>query len=189
MEAGEKKVKGERGSSRSVEGSDCHLYQVPTVCQAMGSAPVSPGSSHADLTPALCQSYYPALTEKETETEELCNLPKVTQLVRSGARIPAQVCLPPVHSPCCQKVLLLEKQVWGWGFQSERIRIPRGKSIVICAPPPHPSARQVAGEPPTTAPAPAPGASSALPGSPPLPGAPKVALRSSHTPKPSILRF
>lgn len=105
-------------------------------------------------------------------------MPKVTQLIRSGARIPAQVCLPPVDSPCCQKVFLLEKQVWVWGFQSELIRIPRGKSIVICPPPPHPSARQVAGEPPTTAPFPAPGASSALPDSPPLPGAPKVALRS-----------
>lgn len=34
-------------------------------------------------------------------------------------------------SPCCQKVLL-EKQVWGWGFQFELIRILRGKSIVIC---------------------------------------------------------
>lgn len=116
-------------------------------------------------------------------------MPKVTQLVRSGAKIPAQVCLSPVGSLCCQKVLLLEKQVWGWGFQSEFIRIPRGKSIVICAPPPHPSARHVAGEPPTTAPAPAPGAISALPGSRPLPGAPKVALRSPHTQMPSILHF
>ena len=112
-------------------------------------------------------------------------MPKVTQLVRSGARIQAQVCLPPVDSLCCQKVLL-EKQVWGWGFQSELIRIPRGKSIVICPPPPHPSARQVAGEPPTMAPSPAPGASSALPDSLPLPGAPKVALRS---PTPQCLPF
>ena len=119
----------------------------------------------------------------------LCNLPKVTQLISSEAKILAQVCRPPVGSPCCQKVLLLEKQVWGWGFQSELIRIPKGKSIVICPPPPHPSARQVAGEPPATAPAPAPGASSALTVSLPLPGAPKVALRSPHTPVPSIRRF
>lgn len=35
-------------------------------------------------------------------------------------------------SPCCQKVLLLEKQVWGWGFQFELITILRGKSFVIC---------------------------------------------------------
>lgn len=82
-------------------------------------------------------------------------------------------------SPCCQKVLLLEKQVWGWGFHLELIRIPRGKSIVICPTPPHPSARQVAGEPPAMALAPAPGASSSLPGSSPLPGEPKVALRST----------
>lgn len=59
-------------------------------------------------------------------------MPKVTQLISSEARILAQVCRPPVGSPCCQKVLLLEKQVWGWGFQSQHIRIPRGKSIVIC---------------------------------------------------------
>lgn len=61
MEAGEKKVKG--------GFCDCHLSQTPTVCQAMGSVPVLLGLFHADLTLALCQSYYPALTEKETETQ------------------------------------------------------------------------------------------------------------------------
>lgn len=136
---------------------------------------------------------YPALTEKETETQRCyVSCPRSHSLSGVEARIPAQVCLPPVGSLCCQKVLKvlpLEKQVWGGGFQSELIRLPRGESIVICPPPPHPSAKQVAGEPPAKAPAPAPGASPALLGSLPLPGAPKVALRSPHTPMPSNLHF
>lgn len=59
---------GRRGS-RSELNSDYQLYWEPTVCQAMGSVPVLPGLSHPVPTQALCQCYYPALTEKETETQ------------------------------------------------------------------------------------------------------------------------
>lgn len=142
------------------------------------------------FSPQPCASViYSALTEKETETRG-CYVTRPRSHSLSGAKPasqPRSVCLQWVL--CCQQVLLLEKQVWSWGFQSELIRLPRGKSIVICPPPPHPSARRVAGEPPAKAPAPAPGASSAEPGSPPLPGAPKVALRSLLSPVPPLLPF
>lgn len=104
------------------------------MCQLMGSVLVLTGLCHpVPPRPMLrCYHLHPALTEKETETGALCNLPKVTQLVRSAAGILAQDWRPPVASPCCQKALPLEKQVWGWGFQFELIRILRGKSIVVC---------------------------------------------------------
>ncbi|XP_033618909.1 uncharacterized protein LOC117285889 isoform X1 [Fukomys damarensis] len=81
-----------------------------------------------------------ALTEEEPETQAFCSLAKVTQgLVRTevGSRIPAQ--------PGGLWVLTAPagKQVWSWG-SSQSSQIPTG-SLVICPPPPHPSARQVAG--------------------------------------------
>ncbi|XP_033618911.1 uncharacterized protein LOC117285889 isoform X3 [Fukomys damarensis] len=80
-----------------------------------------------------------ALTEEEPETQAFCSLAKVTQgLVRTevGSRIPAQ--------PGGLWVLTAPagKQVWSWG-SSQSSQIPTG-SLVICPPPPHPSARQVA---------------------------------------------
>lgn len=55
--------------SRIEEGSDCHLYWASIVCQVMGFVSVLPGLSHPVPTTALFQCYYPALTEKETETQ------------------------------------------------------------------------------------------------------------------------
>ncbi|XP_033618912.1 uncharacterized protein LOC117285889 isoform X4 [Fukomys damarensis] len=77
-----------------------------------------------------------ALTEEEPETQAFCSLAKVTQgLVRTevGSRIPAQ--------PGGLWVLTAPagKQVWSWG-SSQSSQIPTG-SLVICPPPPHPSAR------------------------------------------------
>lgn len=98
--------------SRSGEGSDCHLYWASIVCQVMGFVPILPGLSHPVPTPALCQCYYPALTEKETETQRhYVSCPRSHSLlgVEPGSQ-PRFVCL--------QWILLAARKSSSWKSRS-----------------------------------------------------------------------